>query len=229
MIFINNKEYITENYLKLDTQTIAEHLHITTGSVRRIAKELGITKRTKFDINNNDKEIKEIKEIPNFNKYLITEDGQIFRKHDLVLISHTVALDGYITVRLSDNDGKRRTQFVHRLLAICFILNPENFPEVNHIDGNKSNFSLDNLEWVSSSANQKHAYANNLRTPLVGNKNNRAKYTEDEIKNICALLEKHKSCTTVFKLLNEKYNIYLIKNIYRGLRWKHISKDYHFK
>ena len=53
--------------------------------------------------------------------------------------------------------GKHNTMKVHRLVAAAFIPNPLNLPEVNHIDGNKQNNSIENLEWVSHADNVKHA------------------------------------------------------------------------
>ena len=53
--------------------------------------------------------------------------------------------------------GSRHTYMVHRLVALAFIPNPENKPEVNHIDGNKANNHYSNLEWVSKQENMDHA------------------------------------------------------------------------
>lgn len=64
---------------------------------------------------------------------------------------------GYVSVTLADGN-KRITRFVHRLVAISFIDNEENKPCVNHIDGDKTNNNLSNLEWVTMKENSKHAF-----------------------------------------------------------------------
>lgn len=67
----------------------------------------------------------------------------------------------YEQVVLSKN-GAKKDYLTHRLVAETFIPNPENKPEVNHIDGNKKNNSLKNLEWVTRIENKEHARINNL-------------------------------------------------------------------
>jgi hypothetical protein len=74
---------------------------------------------------------------------------------------------GYIHCKLF-KDGVRRHYAIHRLVAINFIQNPENKREVNHKDGNKANNCVSNLEWATSSENQKHAFANNLQKRQLG-------------------------------------------------------------
>ena len=69
---------------------------------------------------------------------------------------------GYLETHLYINN-KNKVFKVHRLVAMAFIPNPENKPEVNHKDGNKQNNSKENLEWCTSSENQIHAYKNKLK------------------------------------------------------------------
>lgn len=70
----------------------------------------------------------------------------------------------YIQVSLCKN-GVQKTFKVHRLVAIHFIPNEFDKKEVNHIDGDKSNNTIDNLEWATRSENQFHAYKIGLRDP----------------------------------------------------------------
>ncbi|MDR4579267.1 NUMOD4 domain-containing protein [Klebsiella pneumoniae] len=72
--------------------------------------------------------------------------------------------NGYCVVRLSDaSNGRREIARVHRLVAEAFLPNPYGKPEVNHIDGNKANPHLINLEWVTPQENRKHAWETGLR------------------------------------------------------------------
>ena len=82
---------------------------------------------------------------------------------------------GYLCTRISDKNGKSIAKMVHILVAQAFIPNPDGLPTVNHKDGNKHNNRVDNLEWVTFSENNQHAYNNNLKTDnqiLIRTKNN---------------------------------------------------------
>lgn len=77
-------------------------------------------------------------------------------KNQKILTPYNVL--GYLRIRIF-KDKKQKSIGVHRLIALTFILNPENKPEVNHIDGNKTNNIVENLEWVTASENVTHAFA----------------------------------------------------------------------
>ena len=68
--------------------------------------------------------------------------------------------DGYIQVNLTAKNGKVKKEGVHRLVALVFLDNPNNYPQVNHIDENKKNNCVDNLEWISIKDNANHGTRN---------------------------------------------------------------------
>lgn len=79
---------------------------------------------------------------------------------------------GYVCIKLHDTTG-RKSFLLHRLVAETFLPNPDNKAEVNHIDGNKSNNRVDNLEWVTSAENKRHAFSTGLTVynkPSTGKK-----------------------------------------------------------
>ena len=85
--------------------------------------------------------------------------------------------NGYPVVSLS-KDNKTKSFYVHRLIAIAYIPNPDDLPEVNHIDSNRENYALSNLEWVSRSDNQLHAYAHGSATQAHRRKLSEEEYLE---------------------------------------------------
>jgi hypothetical protein len=102
----------------------------------------------------------QIKEIQGYEGlYRISSDGKVYSLNGTkkTYISNT----GYERVNLWKK-GKGKKYSIHRLVAIAFIPNPDNYKEVNHKDGNKRNNHVTNLEWCNASQNIKHAYSNNL-------------------------------------------------------------------
>lgn len=94
---------------------------------------------------------------------IVTEEGRVFRENGS---EYTQRLDKYgyprITVYLGGGRGNYKVYTVHRLVAKEFLPNPENKPHVNHIDGNKQNNHVSNLEWATVKENAKHAYHTGL-------------------------------------------------------------------
>lgn len=95
---------------------------------------------------------------------LVTQEGKVFNSEgDELLLSDNGA--GYLSVYLysyrNDNNQLRsQREYLHRLVAMTFLDNPNNFPQVNHIDCNKSNNHVDNLEWSSGKDNILHSHKN---------------------------------------------------------------------
>ena len=85
------------------------------------------------------------------------------------ILKQKITVYGYREVALCENRAYTYLK-VHRLVAMAFIPNPENKPEVNHKDGNKLNNNFSNLEWCTSSENSIHSYANGLQKPTWLNK-----------------------------------------------------------
>lgn len=83
------------------------------------------------------------------------------------ILKQNLKQNGYLQVGLR-KQGKRKWFSVHRLVAKHFIPNPDKLPQVNHIDSNKQNNTVDNLEWVTAKANYKHAEQNGLMNPPKG-------------------------------------------------------------
>jgi hypothetical protein len=90
---------------------------------------------------------------------------------------------GYPVVTMS-KDKNYKKAYVHRLIAESFIPNPENKSEVNHIDGNKENNHVDNLEWVTPSENCQHAYNTGLSHAEYGERTEQSKLSNNDVLDI---------------------------------------------
>jgi len=103
--------------------------------------------------------------IPGFLDYYINENGEIIstkRVDKGKILKGWVNDYGYRRVKLT-LEGKEIRTFVHNLVALTFISNPENKPCINHKDGDKLNNNVNNLEWCTWSENLKHAHDTGLR------------------------------------------------------------------
>lgn len=81
---------------------------------------------------------------------------------------------GYMKIRLR-KDNKTNSYFIHRLLAIHFIPNTNNLPQINHINGIKNDNRLENLEWCTPNQNMQHAYNTGLKKKMYGRNNGASK------------------------------------------------------
>ena len=108
---------------------------------------------------------------------------------------------------------------VHRLVAEHFIDNNESKHQVNHINGDKTDNNIENLEWVSHRENLDHAIKNNLI--LKGEENRNSKLKDVDVIKIHSLLQKG----TTTKELSESYNVSYstIDSIRTNRYWKHLN------
>lgn len=104
-------------------------------------------------------DLSEAVEVNGFPNYQIFEDGQIYSIRFKKYLKSQTNADGYRSISLANNNVKK-TFLVHRLVAEHFIPKIEGKDLVNHIDSNKQNNHVDNLEWCTNAENMKHAYKN---------------------------------------------------------------------
>lgn len=125
---------------------------------------------------------------------------------------------GYLYVDLY-NHMKHQRYYIHRLVALTFIPNPKNLPQVNHIDANKSNNIQSNLEWVTAKENLKHARKLGL-VPLTekkinANKNNLKKITKEDMQrsyiNRCKTFARKGKKAHIWESKNQFIPLYCIE------------------
>lgn len=157
--------------------------------------------------------------------YYVTNDGRVYSDYTKKYLSPQLDKNGYEKIQMLSTDGKRHRYSVHRLIMENFkpVDNMENL-QVNHIDGDKRNNKLENLEWCTGSENIKHAYKTGLHTQK-GEHNNYSKLSEENVKEIIQMLlskkytqkqigEKFGVCEDTIGAIKNKHNwTYLTKNV----------------
>lgn len=134
---------------------------------------------------------------------------------------------GYMTVGFTVNN-KKVNKYVHRLVAEAFITNMNDYPQVNHIDCDKTNNRMYNLEWCTNSQNHIHASKNGLnklhlhRVAYSGEENGRALLTKEQVLEI---KQKYIPYKYSAKKLSKDYNVSesCITHILNNTSWKEIS------
>jgi hypothetical protein len=175
--------------------------------------------------------ISEIDGLELYNNYLIYEDDTIislFRQwgryvtYKKLIMKSKMSKNGYRTIILTRNEVKKYMT-IHRLVALAFIPNIDNKLQVNHIDGDKSNNHVNNLEWCTSNENINHA--NNLGLFKKLDKHPNAKLTNRQVNEIKELLKLTDILIIdIAKLYNVTANS--ISHINTGKTW--IIKDYSY-
>lgn len=160
------------------------------------------------------------KPIENYNSlYEVNEKGEIRslyhwnghkyeKRKKPYILKQTNTTTGYKKVELA-KDGKKKSLRVHRLVATAFIPNPMNKPYINHIDGNRINNCVENLEWCTQHENVVHAYETGLNKISHITKEELQRYVENGFTFHQIMKKEHISV----KRLQNYYKIYGVRNL----------------
>lgn len=169
--------------------------------------------------------------------YTINENGEIKNINTNKYLKFAVTTAGYYTVGLQQKDNSRKTYYIHILVAEMFLYKPINSEQVNHIDKNRSNNHVSNLEWCTQLENLEHQFSNK-NTPVLadcnniwgkisrGSENGMSKINEEQCHYICKLLSEGYTRREVLNSCDFYVTYDIIRFIHDRKRWKHISKDY---
>lgn len=116
--------------------------------------------------------------VEGFEHYKISPTGNILNSNNKKIKEKTHRLGYKAVILYSKSRSKRKNFYVHRLVALTFLPNPQKLPEVNHKDGIKSNNDVYNLEWVTRKENVRHAFKNGLIKHKKGDNHHSTKLTE---------------------------------------------------
>jgi len=159
------------------------------------------------------------KEIEGFENYLVSDQGNVMNKDSGRILKYRRHSGGYGRVTFMLN-GKYVDKYVHRLVAEAFIPKDESRKQVNHIDGDKYNNKVENLEWCNSKENIRHA----MRTGLLdnsGENNKLSKLKEKDVREIKKGIAMGKTITQVAR--DYGVSISLISMVNSGKRWASIN------
>ena len=123
--------------------------------------------------------------IKGFPNYSIHADGSVFNE-ELKILKKPAVIRGYYYVDLYYR-GKRRNMRLGRLVAQHFVENPNNLPQINHIDGNRLNDKMTNLEWVTAKENAIHRVKTYKEKGLYKSPRGNIKFSDEDIAKVRSL------------------------------------------
>lgn len=136
-----------------------------------------------------------------YKNYYVTPTGDIYSAKSGKTIRQRTNRQGYLLANLSIN-GKCKTFSVHRLVAMAYLSNPCNYPEINHKNGVKTDNRVENLEWISHRNNVLHAIQTGLTKTAKGKSTLNGRFTEDEIRRIRLLKHQGFTIRSLARLFN---------------------------
>lgn len=159
--------------------------------------------------------------VRSLDRVLIRNDGRKYKYVGKLLKVNICKTNGSYLVHLYNNTEGRIAFYVHRLVALSFIPNTENKPEVNHIDGNRNNNHVSNLEWTTRQENMDHGFRTGLINNTGINHGNNI-YTDNQIKDVKLLL---KNTEMTQKEIAEVTGVKkgTVEAIAQGKQWRHIN------
>lgn len=160
-------------------------------------------------------------EVPHYDFFLVTKKGKVKNKHTGNILTPYRDKDGYLRVTAKHKGDKQRC-YVHRLVALAFIPNPENKSQVNHKNCIRDDNAVENLEWVTPKENVVHSsVAGNL---LKGQEHSKTYLLDSEVNLICKMLEQGYSRKYIKGSLKLTYGT--LDGIIGRRTWTHISSKY---
>jgi len=134
-----------------------------------------------------------MKPVVGYEKYFsVTEDGKIYSHRTNKFLKLHIDNNNNVCFasKIGGRNGVSIRLTVHRCVAQAYIDNPDNKPEVNHKDGNRTNNNVSNLEWATRSENIQHAYNTGLKFAAKGTKNANSKLSDKDVQEIRQNIEK---------------------------------------
>jgi hypothetical protein len=158
-------------------------------------------------------------------KYAVTQDGRVWsypkhgRKGSWMKQSINNTGKGYCRVDLFDGHSNRKPCLVHRLVAKAFIPNPNDYPYINHKNGDTQDNRVENLEWCTQKMNCQHAFRTGLsKMPcLSGEKHPMASITEDDVREVRRMNKHGFGDTKISQKLGITRSV--VKGITKGITW----------
>ena len=162
-----------------------------------------------------------MKKIKNFPKYSVTKDGKVYSHCRKRYMTLKLKMDGYLVVNLR-KDNKPYQKRIHRLVAETYLPKPNNYKIVNHIDGDKQNNKLENLEWCTNADNINHA----LKTSLLKRNYKKVVQIDPKTNNIIKI---HKSVREASEYagvcMTTMARACKSGKVYSGFKWKYFDSS----
>lgn len=164
--------------------------------------------------------VEKLEMIINSIKYILTTEGKVYSTFNGKEIKQRLNADGYFCFT-SGKKNFRTCVRTHRVIAKAFIPNPEGKPEVNHIDSDRTNNNVKNLEWMTRKENILHSYRsgkNNNR----GENNPHSNLTRELVIEMRKLYKNGMTINEMAKKNDKPWNT--VSNAVKGITWSHIKE-----